>query len=110
MIRQQPTAATNWSALQLGVSCIGFLFVWFVCILTIKVSNGTIDQRQARNRNSSQSHPNLIARLELKAAKSRQEWSVYVIDKGPVYVVTYRSKFSLGIFPIEKLIFVSEIN
>ena len=37
MIRQQPTAATNWSALKLGVSCIGFLFVWFVCILTIKV-------------------------------------------------------------------------
>ena len=27
-----------------------------------------------------------------------------------VYGVTYRSKFSLGIFPIEKLIFVSEIN
>ena len=26
------------------------------------------------------------------------------------YGVTYRSKFSLGIFPIEKLIFVSEIN
>lgn len=37
MIQQQPTAATNWSALKLGVSCIGFLFVWFVCILTIKV-------------------------------------------------------------------------
>ena len=27
-----------------------------------------------------------------------------------MYAVTYRSKFSLGIFPIEKLIFVSEIN
>ena len=26
------------------------------------------------------------------------------------YGVTYRSKFSLGIFPIEKLIFMSEIN
>ena len=26
------------------------------------------------------------------------------------YGVTYRSKVSLGIFPIEKLIFVSEIN
>ena len=26
------------------------------------------------------------------------------------YGVTYRSKFSQGIFPIEKLIFVSEIN
>ena len=27
-----------------------------------------------------------------------------------LYGVTYRSKFSQGIFPIEKLIFVSEIN
>ena len=30
--------------------------------------------------------------------------------KNVLYGVTYRSKFSQGIFPIEKLIFMSEIN
>ena len=38
-------------------------------------------------------------------------FSWFSLRKSPQnYGVTYRSKFSLGIFPIEKLIFVSEIN
>ena len=37
-------------------------------------------------------------------------YDVASLTQEVLYGVTYRSKFSQGIFPIEKLIFVSEIN
>ena len=37
-------------------------------------------------------------------------YSKFIGNYSTIYGITYRSKFSQGIFPIEKLIFVKEIN
>ena len=53
--------------------------------------------------------------LKLQSRMAAEVGEYYAVNRTcmwqPAYYgVTYRSKFSQGIFPIEKLIFVSEIN
>ena len=53
--------------------------------------------------------------LKLQSRMAAEVGEYYAVNRTcmwqPAYYgVTYRSKFSQGIFPIEKLIFVTEIN